>query len=151
VVLAQNANNVDSLGRKQGLWIERKGQAEAYYKDDLRNGVFKAYNRKNGKLSGFGEYKEGVKSGIWYYFDNSSYLILIESNIRKNERLTRIRDDAKAIKPINISYAKFYYPSGTIKKEGLVLYDEDIEIDYYKTGQWKYYTENGKLLEVKAH
>ena len=53
-------NQLDQNGKKTGFWIENKGRIEVYYKNGLRHGVLKAYNRKNGKLAGFGEYSKGV-------------------------------------------------------------------------------------------
>ena len=119
------------------------------YKDGLKDGVFKVYNRKNEKLSGLGEFTDGEKSGTWYYFDETSHLILIEYDIKENINYTRLRDDGVEVTPEFTSLVKFYYSNGYIKEEGRVLYSEDIEIDYYKTGIWKYYDETGKLIEGK--
>lgn len=144
-------NLLDKQGKKVGLWIENKGNTEAYYKNGLRDGVFKVYNRKNGKLSALGEFTEGQKSGTWYYFDESSRLILKECEIKKNTEYKRVRDDGVEITPKFTSYVWFYYPNGYVKEEGRVLYSEDIEIDYYKTGTWKYYNKEGSLKEKKEH
>ena len=144
-------NLMDKQGNKVGLWLENKGNIEAYYKDGLRDGIFKAYNRKNGKLSALGEFTKGVKSGTWYYFDESSCLILKECEIEMNTKYKRTRDDGVEITPKFTSYVWFYYPNGYIKDEGRVLYSEDIEIDYYKTGTWKHYNKDGTLKEKKEY
>jgi len=144
-----DCNLKDTQGKKYGLWIERNGSVEVYYKNNQRDGVYKAYNRKNGKLLGLGEYKEGNKSGKWYFFDESSHLLFTEENIKENKEYTRMRDDGVKVTPKFTSYVKNYYPNGVIKEEGQILYDEDVEIDYYKTGTWKYYDKEGKLTETK--
>jgi len=77
--MGQTNNNINQLndeGKKEGLWIENNGLIEAYYKAGLKDGIFKAYNRKNGKLSVFGEFTEGKKSGTWYYFDEEAFFFL---------------------------------------------------------------------------
>jgi hypothetical protein len=148
---ADNINQLNGEGKKMGLWIENNGNTEAYYKNGIRDGLFKNYNRKNGKLSVLGEFNEGKKSGTWYYFDDESILILIESDIKENASYTRIRDDNVEITPKFVAYAKFYYPTGYLKEEGRVIYSEDIEIDYFKSGTWKYYNKKGELEETKEH
>lgn len=152
--MGQTSNNVNQLnnkGKKIGLWIENNGLIEAYYKDGLKDGIFKSYNRKNGKLSVLGEFTEGKKSGTWYYFDESSLLILQEAEIQENSTYTRTRDDGVEITPKFTSYVKFYYPNGYIKEEGRILYSEDIEIDYFKIKTWKYYNKQGILEKTKEH
>ncbi len=151
--IAQSDTLVNQLNRnfkKDGLWIENKGLIEVYYKNGIENGNFKSYYR-NGKLSAFGEYTNGVEAGIWYYFDEAGHLIMQVSQINKNKNLFRIRGDGVKITPEWISYVKFYYPSGLVEKEGFVMYDGDIEIDYYETGIWKYYDKQGKFKHEKTH
>ena len=139
------------VAEQDGIRIENNGNIEAYFKNGVRDGVFKTYNRKNGKLSSFGEFREGKKSATWYYFDEDSRLILTECKIEQNKNYIRFRDDGVKIVPNFTSYAKFYYPNGYVKEEGRILYSEDIEIDYYKTGSWKYYDISGALKETKKH
>ena len=146
-VTAQSDTIVNQLNhnlKKDGLWIENKGLIEAYYENGIKNGTFKSYYR-NGKLSGFGEYTNGVETGTWYYFDEAGHLIMQVNQINKNKNLFRIRGDGVKITPELISYVKLYYPSGLVEKEGFVIYDGDIEIDYYETGIWKYYDKQGVL------
>ncbi len=143
---AMGFNLRDSKGLKTGLWIENKGLIEVYYKNNLRDGVYRAYNKKNGKLSGFGEYTKDMKSGTWHYFDEKSQLFMKEQNISINHRKIK-RDDGVEILPQFKSYVILYYPDGIIKEEGNVLYDEDIEIDFFKTGLWKYYDSKGAIIK----
>ncbi len=67
-------NFVDSLGRKQGLWITEKGiKIECYYKDDLRHGEFKSHH-KNGEIYGLGNYNNGEKVSKWYTYNENGKL-----------------------------------------------------------------------------
>jgi len=153
-VMGQTNNNINQKndkGEKVGLWVENNGLIEAYYKAGLKDGIYKTYNRKNGKLSALGEFSEGRPSGTWYYFDEASILIFQECEIKYNTNYTTMRDDGVEITPKFTSYVKFYYPNGYIKEEGRVLYFEDIEIDYFKTGTWRYYNKQGKLEQTKEH
>lgn len=62
-------NNLDSCGRRQGLWLEDDGYREVYYKDGVVDGIFRSYSRKTGTLLSIGWYCKGMLSGRWFYFD----------------------------------------------------------------------------------
>jgi hypothetical protein len=144
-------NQLNERGKKEGLWIENKGMIMAYYKNGIKDGVYINYNRKNGRIHAFGEYKQDFPSGKWYFFNDEGILLFTEENIEKNTKYKRMRDDGVEITPMFTSYVTNYYPNGYIKEEGRVLYSEDIEIDYFKTGTWKYYNKQGKLEQTKEH
>ena len=145
-----NHNQKDSLGHKVGLWIEDEGFSYCYYKNGKLDGPYVSYQRNNGKLFVFGEYSNGVASGKWWYFCNSSGLLSwTEENMEANTKYTRIRDDGAKVKPGFTCYYREYYTNGMIKKEGQVLYDEAVIVDSYKIGKWKYYNEKGTLIETK--
>ena len=144
-------NQVDVRGQRKGLWIEQNGLIEAYYSAGLKNGFFKSYNRKNGKLSSFGEFSEGKKCGVWYYFDEKSFLIVKELNIRENNEFEILRDDGVEVRMKYISCTYFFYTNGRVKEEGQVLYNDDIEIDFVKIGEWKYYDDKGNLTKIKNY
>jgi antitoxin component YwqK of YwqJK toxin-antitoxin module len=149
-----NCNNVNQLnneGKKVGLWIEDKDLTYVYYKNGLRNGLYIHYNQKNGKVHRIGEYREGLHTGKWFYFNEEGFLLFTEENIKQNVNISRIRDDGVKIIPKYTSYVIDYYRNGVVKEEGQVLYSEDIQVDYYKTGIWKYYNEEGELIEEKQH
>jgi len=139
-------NLFDNNGLKAGLWIENKGLVEVYYKHNLKDGVFRSYNRKNGKLSCFGEYANGFRTGNWFYFNEKSQLVMIEKNISVNTDKIK-KDDGKEIVPKFKSYVIIYYTNGFVRDEGTALYDEDIEMDFFKTGIWKYYDKKGIILK----
>ena len=144
-------NLLNSNGQKIGLWIENNGLNEVYYKDGKRNGIFKSYYRKNGRLSGFGEYLNGNRTGTWYYFNENSQIVMIESEISNNVDLQILRDDGELVTPEFKSFVSLYYPNGVIKEQGIAFYNEDIEIDFYKYGTWKYYDQSGNLLKTEDH
>ncbi len=146
-----NTNKLNSNEEKEGLWVENKGLTLVYYQDGLRNGIYVNYNRKNGKIHAFGEYHKGLPSGKWYFFNDDGILLSTEEGIELNSKYKRLRDDGVEITPKFTSYVQNFYPNGILKEEGRVLYSEDIEIDFFKTGTWKYYDTNGKLKETKEY
>lgn len=122
-----------------GLISSEKGLKETYYKKGEKNGVFKSYIRKTGKLGALGFYENDVPVGTWYYFDDDSRILMIEEKkgINKDKQ---VNIDGKLHKPKYQSYVKLYDPkTGLLKSEGLALYFDDIEIDYYRYGPWKEY------------
>jgi len=143
-----DCNLTDKQGRKQGLWIENKGYTEVYYKNNLKDGIYKSYSRMNGTLYAFGEFKDGIQSGKWYFFNESGHLLYTEENISENTKYSRKQTDGSLYKPKFISYVKDFYPNGILKGEGPVVYDESVEIDYYKIGIWKYFDEKGNLVKT---
>jgi antitoxin component YwqK of YwqJK toxin-antitoxin module len=140
----------DALGKKYGLWIEDNGNTFVYYKNNKRDGSYISYARKNGKVDRFGEYSNGKQIGKWFYFDESQHLEFTEENIKDNTELTRKTDAGDIVKPKYTSYVKNYYPNGMVKSEGQMLYQEDIQVDSYETGIWKYYDQSGKLTKVET-
>ena len=154
-VTCSDCNLINKEGKKDGLWNEDTGHGleEIYYKNGLRDGVYKRYNAVNGKLMFFGEYTKGKQSGSWYFFNENGHLILMDKKIGQNTDLTVMRDDGKRIKPNNKSYIKEYYYIGVIKEEGIALYDDDDspEIFFFKKGKWQYYDSSGKLIKTEIH
>ncbi len=144
-------NQSDSLGRKQGLWIEEDGLKEVYYHDGVKDGIYRSYYKKNRRLESFGEFSKDTPSGTWYYFDEIGYLILSESQIQVNSNLKVKRDDGKFIVPRLKSHVKIYHKNGQLCQEGIALYDEDIQVDYFMFGSWKYYNSKGKLIKEEQY
>jgi antitoxin component YwqK of YwqJK toxin-antitoxin module len=100
-------------------------------------------------LSYFGEYRKGKPVGSWYYFDEQSRLSMIESKIQKNTTMKLKHESGKMVILPWRSYLVKYYPNGYVREEGLVVYEDDIEIDNLKIGVWNYYDESGKLIRTK--
>jgi antitoxin component YwqK of YwqJK toxin-antitoxin module len=99
-------------------------QEETFYINDLREGVTKWYS-KNDKLAVEYNYHNGLLEGVQKtYFDDGKN-VQIEELYKNN---------------IPIEY-KEYYRSGKIKTEG--KYNSNGQ----KHGEWKNYSEDGKLLK----
>nr|WP_295868822.1 hypothetical protein [uncultured Chitinophaga sp.] len=120
-----------------GLVISKDGFTEAYYHKGKKNGIYKSYTRKTGKLAALGFYENDVPVGTWYYFDDDSRILMIEER-RGFNKDKQVKIDGTLHKPKYLSYLRLYDPqTGLLKSEGLVLYFDDIEIEYYKYGEWK--------------
>jgi antitoxin component YwqK of YwqJK toxin-antitoxin module len=148
-MIVSDRNLRNAAGKKVGLWIENNGLMETYYKDGLRDGVFKSYFGSNGRLDVFGEYRNGNPAGIWYFFNEKGHLILLEKEIGKNPGLTVKGDDGRTMRPPFKSYVIEYHPNGMIKEEGIALYEKSIQIDFYKKKIWRYYDPSGKLIRTE--
>jgi antitoxin component YwqK of YwqJK toxin-antitoxin module len=144
-------NLTDKQGRKQGLWIEDSGLKEVYYLNGKRNGVYKSYFKKTGKLEVLGWYEQDMPTGNWYYFDETSRLFMIEKLSGENKEIKVRNDEGNFILLPFKSYVQLYNKNGTIAKEGLALYDEDIQMEFYMYGRWKYYDETGKLIKEENY
>ena len=139
-------NQTDKSGLRYGLWKDNLKGVLAYYKKGKLNGVFRVFSKKTGKLSCFGEYANGLRTGNWFYFNEDSQLVMIEKDISVNTDKIK-KDDGKEIIPKFKSYVIIYYRNGSVKEEGTALYNEDIEMDFFKTGIWKYYDKKGLILK----
>lgn len=143
-------NLKDAEGKKQGLWVEKNGYVEIYYKNNIRDGIYRSYSRKNKTLITFGEYSKGTPSGKWYFFNDEGQLLFTEERIEENTSTIWEREDGVKIKPKFTSYVKMFYPNGNLQAEGQALYEDEIQVDFYKTGIWQYYDRNGILSEKKV-
>lgn len=133
-----DTNFTDKKGLKQGLWIEKHPSiiTETYYKDNLKNGVYKSYYTTTGKLYGLGEYKTNKPIGKWLTFDESGHLWNEETNIE-----ILINDNKYKYK----SYVKYYDKFGNIEQEGSIKYFDSM-LDGDKDGLWKF-NKDGKTSE----
>ncbi len=141
-------NQTDKNGLRYGLWKDDHKGILSYYKNGKLNGVYRVFSKTTGKLSCFGEYTTGIRTGNWFYFNEKSQLVMTEKNISVNTDKTK-KNDGKEFIPKFKSYVIIYYTNGNIKEEGTALYEEDIEIDFLKTGVWKYFDSNGNILKQK--
>jgi len=151
-----NCNKTDANGKKQGLWreIDYGGDyTETYYKDGLLHGVYRTYSLKYPHvLTELGEFKKGEYTGNFYSFVGTngeplSVMSIIIRNIEKTDIIVKCPD--REIKFKYKSYEEDYFPSGVLKEEGILLFDESFHTDGFKYGKWKYYDKNGKLTHTK--
>lgn len=91
-------------------------------------------------MEAIGFYEDDKPVGSWYYFNQAGQILMIEEKKGINKDKQVKGDDGVLIKPKYMSYLKQYDPkTGLLKTEGVALYFEDIEIDYFKYGTWKEY------------
>lgn len=143
-------NQLNSKGQKEGYWIEDRGfdTIELYYKDGQKSGLFKSYSKK-GVLSAFGEYINGEITGIWYYFGDRGHLIMVQKDFSINADTIILENGRKYFYPRKC-YTISYYPNGIMEEEGILLWNDDPEMDdVQKYGEWKYYDETGSLVKTK--
>jgi len=141
-------NQLNSKGKKYGLWIEEKGLFKIYYKDGKYNGIYREYSGK-GKLGCIGEFKNDVRIGEWYFFDDDDFLIYKLQGFAKNTNIYVSQDKGKKVLIPNKCYCTNYYKNGNIESEGYMLFYDAVEDETTDVGVWKYYDENGKLKETK--
>jgi antitoxin component YwqK of YwqJK toxin-antitoxin module len=136
---------------KDGYCTEFDGifKREIYYHNGKKNGIYKVYSH-TGSLRYFGEYKDDMKIGIWYYFENDGRLMMILTNFEEGQfdipKTSVLLGDYLPHK----GYCVDYYPNGMKQDEGILLWDNSPESDFAcEYGEWKYYDENGNLTETK--
>ncbi|HHT51661.1 MAG TPA: hypothetical protein GX007_00560 [Bacteroidales bacterium] len=143
-------NFTDENGKKQGFWIE--DNECAYYVDDVLHGLSISYFKKNHNLFRIGEFENGEYAGTWMFFDEKvGYLSCKIFDIKLNDGKKVLIDKYRGLTktPIRQAYMIEYYPTGVIKKEGIILYDSSMEVDFYEYGSWKFYNEKGELIKVE--
>lgn len=146
-----DCNRTDTNGKKQGLWIEENGatRIEQYYKDGIHSGGYQQFH--SGELSILGEYTDGKKSGIWYFYSQGRVMMTFEDYAQNHDTITREWDKKRYV-PDYKCYSKGYYLNGNLKQEGWLLWNKDecpesdLSIEY---GEWKYYDETGNLIKTK--
>lgn len=144
---AQEFNQTDSSGKKQGLWKKMypngKVRYEGEFKDDREIGLFKYFYKNgklratnnhdgngtvanhvyhpNGKIKAKGIYRETKKDSLWQYF-NDRELLVLEETYAQNELHGAQRK---------------YYQNAQLGEETNYNYGE-------KHGVWQKFFDNGK-------
>ncbi|MBD5366876.1 MAG: hypothetical protein HDR82_07705 [Bacteroides sp.] len=152
----KNTNQLDNKGNKTGVWIiERSDIVEvAYYKDGLKNGLWRQFMKKNGeyRLNYEAYYLNGYSYGFKIAYDEDGNVAWIETNMSENTNF--IDNQAKFFKgyhPDFISkqaFYNYYYPNGTLKAYGWTLKadDDSEQIDEDFVGDWYFFTETGDSI-----
>ena len=79
-----------------------------------------------------GKYHKGIAIGSWKYIYKGK--LDRKEKYKKNKCLT-----------------KFYYPNGKVKQQGFTILDNnDKNMHWYYTGNWKYFDINGKLTRINT-
>ena len=105
------------------------------FKHGERHGLWIIYNDAGKTMvQSRGRYKKGNEKGVWRYYNENR-------KIRKKE-VYRF----KKIKTIN------YFPDGKVNNEGKArLVKEGENLHFYYYGDWKYYSEDGKLSKIVTY
>jgi len=122
-----------------GLFTSSDGLRETYFRKGLKHGPFRSYYLKNGRLACFGHYANDVMSGDWHYFDENDLLIMSEHGISLNDTVIATNGNGSHIRPLMRSLLRRYWPNGLVRMEGICLYNESAEIDFWRYGTWTYY------------
>ena len=141
----------DSLG-KQGIFDNSGWISE--YKDDVQNGICLGFDKVDSprKLRTVGMYENDIPVGTWIYFDNNGNITLIIKDIKRNDSVFVVSKKYSFAnnKPNYMAYMIEFYPTGIIKQEGPMYFDEDFNgDDSFCYGEWKYYNENGVLIKTE--
>ena len=145
-------NQLDSSGRKIGLWIDSSlaNIVHKHYKNGVLNGMFAIYYTSTNSVYGTGQYADGIKVGVWIGYRENGSIWVEEDSISKND-ITVLLDDGVLYKHIYKSYVKYYGNKGKVSSEGSVLFDESPEMEGAKWATWKYYTEEGKIIRKEIY
>lgn len=151
ISFAQELNQVDAKGKKQGEWKKYFSNGELRYegqfKDDIPYGEFVYYSpykyviartvfmkdgvsyttmfHKNGAKRAFGKNVDEKKDSVWTYYDRDGVMISQDTYI----------EDVKS------GLSQVFYPSGKVTEE--VPW-----VNGVKNGEWKQYYEDGQVMSV---
>lgn len=150
-------NQVDSLGRKQGLWFDigYKSLAILHYEDDKETGLARYYDQEGDtdvyNLYVLGNFNQGKPSGEWQYFHDNGVPGVIQTRIQPNVRFLEEARWAGYEHPEESSqcYIQIYDNCGKLEREGWAIFIEDFEYEGENVGEWKIYSPQG--CTIKDH
>ena len=119
--LAFTSNAAQFFQRKLNQWKDNKYEGLwISWSDSLKKNV-----------ESRGRYKNGQETGTWkFYYDDGT--------LRRRERYSR-----------HGIATKYFYPNGKLKSKGKARLDYEEEfLHYYYQGDWTYYSEEGKPVQV---
>lgn len=147
-LFAQSYNQYDSIGRKDGMWIEDDGLYRfiTYYKHGEKDGLSFSYLAN--KISTFCEMRGGKIQGPLYSFNKD---ILVSKFSDFHYEKTIVPESSfytNKFASANCYYIS-YHKNGRIESEGrLFFWGDTPEIDAGEYGLWKYYDEEGNLIKT---
>lgn len=149
--LAVNINQVDSVGLREGLWIEEYGQQKrfSYYQRGILNGPCWITSTCSNHLLAYGEFFKGAYSGTWYSFDDDGILLSIQKDFKKVNVQIPIIHKTEGFCSYQC-YHISYYPNGSKESEGILLWETSPDSDFtFEFGEWKYYDNKGRLAYIR--
>lgn len=149
-------NQTDESGLRTGIWVEEDYYKKIVtYKNGMRNGISLTINPKTNKPYVICEFSNGEYSGTWYAFDDDGKLIFMLTNFKKN---TLPAASVFGIQSIdggvleNQCYSISFHENGNKASEGILQFDDAPDSDFsFEYGLWKYYDENGCLINTKIY
>ena len=179
-LFAQEYNQTDSKGRRQGPWMDfySNGQKryEGQFKNDFCVGEFKYYDEQgrlkatntfdksgtralnksyasNGTLIATGYYVNQKKEGEWRYFSkDNGVLILVEEN-----RDGKVHGTSKVYYETGMLMTECQYENGLREGPAKTFYpsgalkEEGAFLHGEKTGIWKTYNEDGDVISTENY
>ena len=102
------------------------------WKNNKYDGLWISWSdSSNKKIESKGHYKDGHEVGVWkFYYEDGT--------LRRRERYSK-----KGI------LTKYYYPNGNLKSKGKAILDYEKKLlHYFYQGDWIYYSEDGKPVQI---
>ena len=147
----QKLNTLNSNGQKEGLWIieDTWPGCIAYisYHNGVRDGLSFTHHEANtlswveysvmGDLQVAIDFSDG--KGSWKTYPPGTVMGI--DYCSRNTEFSIKQADGSSTVPYNKAYSVAFYPDGSTKSEGFIVWDkeEDLEIDFRECGVWKYY------------
>lgn len=140
-----NINNLNSNGKKNGMWIEETEEyiIIQYYNNGIKDGLELWYDNKSNpiKINCIINYNHNDFYEI-IDFDDNGLVLGLTQNIRINNKYPKAKHLYKYV-----GHHKSY-KNGKITAEGDLIFDEEWEIDCVRIGEWKIYDEEGNYKIV---
>lgn len=148
---ANTSNQVNKQGQKEGLWIQdNKNFIDyEYYHGGKHNGLFYRVRKSNNSLVWLGELVKDSYTGKFLMFSDYGHLITEMKDFQANSYSIPDIHNAKGVCRFRCICTNFY-PNGTKKSEGILLFDDSPENDCFEYGEWKYFDESGQQTKTKV-
>lgn len=151
--VAQDINQVDEQGRKQGKWIKTTPEGvpvyEGEFKDDHPVGLFKRYY-EDGSLKAEMEYRSPEEVYTRLYYQGSEPVMMAEGKYidQKKDSVWLSYDESGQLKSLDTyendqrnGRSVIYHPNGAVSEETTYLNDE-------RHGEWKQFYPDGTLMAM---
>ena len=112
-----------NCGCKTNLMVNKERNGKWIFSDTINDIVYKSK----------GKYKNGIEQKTWRYFANNKR---IKKEKYKNE----------------VCYTTNFFDNGRLKSKGKTqMITVNQEIHWFYFGDWQFYDESGKLIEIKKY
>lgn len=140
-------NQVDSNGRKSGVWIESTSWLNYYYNGKV-NGPSIIFRKSNDNSITFDlivQQKKGKFSGSTMSFHPNGVVSYLLVNVTPNTDFVGAQKiySHDFVFPYQ-AYCYEFYPDGNLKAKGWMILGEDFEMDNERVGLWNFYGSDGE-------